>query len=90
MVFNPTRMSLTGEEFWCHCCDHIKVSSDDPNTGAFYSQFGHEYTDAGVTEEWKQVVFALCLECDPFKEAAEDTVKELFANMGLSVGGTKD
>lgn len=53
------------KEFWCCVCDNALVVSDDLTTGNFYSVFGHEWIpkkqDIG---EYKQVIFAICSECE--------------------------
>lgn len=45
--------------YWCDSCDQVSVNSHDPSTGTFYLQYGHDYN----TEEWHDVVFALCHAC---------------------------
>lgn len=64
--------ALKPHEFWCACCDYYIVKSDDESTGHFYNVFGaewgpmvsHDPKDRKVGEEYKQVIFALCPECE--------------------------
>lgn len=56
--------TLKGEEFYCHGCDSNEVHSDKPETGSFFSTFGHVYTSGCKTsQQYNQVVFAYCPEC---------------------------
>ena len=50
-------------EFWCNCCDYVKVRSDVPETGQFFIQFGHTLSNRRITDDYEPVVFALCHEC---------------------------
>lgn len=60
---------LKGEKFWCNYCDAHRVDSDKPETGTFYGVFGHiskfdRTKQQQVTEDYEQVVWAVCTECD--------------------------
>jgi len=61
-------------EFWCTECDGNKVHSDKPETGKFFSQFGHNWipqlsracgakVPGRVGEDYNQIIFALCTDC---------------------------
>lgn len=56
---------VKGEEFWCSHCDTHKVKSDDPSTGVFLSQFGHEWNahKKHTSDEYRQIIFAYCSDC---------------------------
>ena len=58
---------LNGETFYCTHCDSSEriVKSDDPKTGVFFCQFGHEWSPEKqkTTEDYTQVIFAYCFEC---------------------------
>lgn len=81
-------------EFWCTECDSNKVHSDKPETGKFFSQFGHPWipqvgTKPGrVSDEYTQIVFALCPECLTKGGYVEPDGDEFptGAEVGLSVG----
>lgn len=68
---NPIIQEIEGieEEFWCHDCDGRKVNGKNPETGRFFSVFGHirrydsQKKKMILTAEYEQVVFALCPDC---------------------------
>jgi hypothetical protein len=56
---------INGEEFWCQHCDRNTVKSNEPLTGTFFSQFGHEWSteQKKTTSEYTMVIFAYCPDC---------------------------
>jgi hypothetical protein len=56
---------VKGVEFYCKICDSNKVHSDKPESGKFFSVFGHTWDPKtqNVTEDYEQVIFAVCPEC---------------------------
>ncbi len=62
----PVRtMEISDTEFWCSICDGNKVHSNKPDTGRFFSQFGHLWSvdKQKTSEQYTQVVFAVCTSC---------------------------
>ncbi len=49
-------------EFYCRECDGNKVHSEKPDTGMFFSAFGHIW-DGKLREEYPMIIFAQCSEC---------------------------
>lgn len=56
---------IKNETYWCSHCDTRKVLSDDPATGTFFSQFGHEWDPdkKHTTDAYTQIIFAYCPGC---------------------------
>lgn len=53
------------ENFWCSKCDHHTVDSLNPESGAFFIQFGHAYNQRAKRFDgnYVGVMFALCNVC---------------------------
>ncbi len=56
---NETNLFKETVTYWCNICDAKKVTSDNPKTGRFYLQYGHDYK----TGNYVGVFYALCPDC---------------------------
>jgi hypothetical protein len=68
MKMHEGSVHIEPQQFWCDECDENRVDSQQPETGKFYSQFGHKYRydhfrKEGIIEEWTQVIYAICSSC---------------------------
>lgn len=51
-------------EFWCAVCDAAIVDSTKPETGSFYTVFGHQKGESGKWDgDYHRVMFAVCCKC---------------------------
>lgn len=59
--YKPTKP----ESFWCSQCDQGPVDSENPETGSFFVQFGHGYSQRhrGYEGEYLGVMFCVCRRC---------------------------
>ena len=57
----------TEQIFWCQDCGYRSVASFKPETGRFFVQYGHSYSNATNEYDGKYagVMFALCPNCLP-------------------------
>lgn len=55
----------TPQDFWCSECDRNSVDSTKPETGTYYTQFGHSFDrETGEYDgEYVGVMFAICKYC---------------------------
>lgn len=45
--------------YWCNDCDCKKVVMGNSDTGFFFKQFGHAFSD----DDYHMVIYALCPHC---------------------------
>jgi len=60
-----TYQPRTPQSYWCKKCDHRIVDSNKPETGNFFTVFGHSYNSQSkeYDGEYLGVMFAVCKPC---------------------------